>query len=74
MGAGPGEVILGPFAEVVDVGAGDEELASLDSVGGELAGADVVAAVKKVVMAPAHMEAVVVVASVDEERVREAGR
>ena len=67
VGTGPGEGIFGPLTQVVDVGAGYEELASLDGVGMELAGADVVAAVKEVVIAPAHVEAVVVVVSVDEE-------
>lgn len=67
VGTGPGEGIFGPLTEVVDVGAGYEELASLDGVGMELAGADVVAAVEEVVIAPAHVEAVVVVVSVDEE-------
>ncbi len=67
VGAGPGDGILGPLAEVVDVGAGDEELATLDGVGCEFAGADVVAAVEEVVIAPAHVEAVVAVVSVDEE-------
>ena len=67
VGASVGDGILGPLTEVVDVGAGDEELASLDGVGGELAGADVVAAVEEVVIAPAEVEAVVVATPVDEE-------
>ena len=67
VGASVGDGILGPLTEVVDVGAGYEELASLDGVGMELAGADVVAAVEEVMIAPAHVEAVVVVVSVDEE-------
>ena len=67
VGTSPGDGILRPLTEVVDVGAGDEELASLDGVGGELAGADVVAAVEEVVIAPAEVEAVVVSTPVDEE-------
>ena len=67
VGTGPGDGILRPPIEVVDVGAGEEELASF-SAGGKLAGADVVAAVEEVVIAPAHVEAVVVAASVNEER------
>ena len=67
VGAGVGPGILGPLAEVVDVGAVEEELASLDGVGWELAGADVVGAVEEVEIAPAHVEAVVALGSVDEE-------
>ena len=67
VGAGPGEGVLGPLAEEVGVGAGDVELATLDGEGCEFAGADGVAVVEEEVIAPTHVEAVVVVVSVDEE-------
>ena len=70
VGAGLGDGILGPLTEVVDVRAGKEELASSDSVGGELAGANVVAVVEEVMIAPAHEETVVAAAPVDEKRYR----
>ena len=49
------------------MGAVNVELATLDGVGCEFAGADGVAVVEEVVLAPAHVEALVVVVSVDEE-------
>ena len=67
VGAGPGDGILGPLAEEVGVGAGDVELATLDGVGCVFAGADGVAVIEEEVIAPAHVEAVVAVVSVDEE-------
>ena len=63
VGAGVGQGIQ----EVVEVRAIEEELASLEGVGVELAGADVVAAVEEEVIAPAEVEAVVVATPVDEE-------
>ena len=67
VGAGPGDGILRPLTEEVGVGAGYVKFAALHGVGCEFAGADGVAVVEEIVIAPADVEAVVVVVPVDEE-------
>ena len=64
---GPGDGILRPLTEEVGMGAGYVKFAALDGVGCEFAGADGVAVVEEIVIAPADVEAVVVVVPVDEE-------
>lgn len=57
MGTGPGDGILRPLREDVEVGALLPELSAVDGVGVELAGADLVAVVEEVVFAPANVKA-----------------
>ena len=68
VGTGPGDGILGPLREKVDVGAGYVEFATLNGIGVEFAGANGVTVVEERVIAPADVEAVVVAVSVGEKR------
>ena len=57
VGTGPGDGVLRPFREHVEVGALLPELSAVDGIGVELAGADHVPVVEEVVLAPADVKA-----------------